>query len=188
MNGFEETSRMLCKSKIIQLLNSLVENLKCSLHWTNHRLTAYNREHKSTIMAKLEAIEASHKKMGIQDGSKLNLIREDILCLTKQTQQKNEMRAAIQGAQLASLKTKFEILQREQATCTRQVKVLESLYFPELRRRWYQIRKADQRSNEWVYDPQQTSFVSWLESERKDDGLFYITGRVCPQPVLEFPE
>ena len=122
--------------------------------------------------------------MDIQDGSKLDLIREDILRLTKQTQHNNEMRAATQGAQLVSLKTKFEILQREQATCTRQVKILESLYFPELRRRWYQIRKSDQRSNEWIYDPQQTSFVSWLESENKDDGLFYITGRVCPQPCL----
>ena len=135
-------------------------------------------------MAKLEEIEASHKRMGIQDGSKLDLIREDILRLTNQTQQNNEMRAATQSAQLASLKTKFEILQREQATCTRQIKVLESLYFPELRRRWYQIRKADRRSNEWVYDSQQTSFVSWLESEKKEDGLFYITGRVCPQPFL----
>jgi hypothetical protein len=135
-------------------------------------------------MTKLEEIEASYKRMGIQDGSKLDLIREDILRLTKQTQQNNEMRAATQGAQLVSLKTKFEILQREQDTCTRQIKVLESLYFPELRRRWYQIRKADQRSNEWVYDPQQTSFVSWLESENKDDGLFYITGRVRPQPCL----
>ena len=139
-------------------------------------------------MAKLEEIEASHQKMGIQDGSKLDLIREDILCLTKQTRQKNEMRAATQCAQLASLKSKFVALQREQDNCTRQVKVLESLYFPELRRRWYQIRKADQRSNEWVYDPLQTSFVSWLESEKKDDGLFYITGRVCPQFVLEFRE
>lgn len=133
-------------------------------------------------MIKLEEIEASYKRMDIQDGSKMDLIREDILRLTKKTQQNNEMRAATQGAQLVSLKTKFEILQREQATCTRQIKVLESLYFPELRRRWYQIQKADQRSNEWVYDSQQTSFVSWLE--KKDDGLFYITGKVRPQPYL----
>ncbi|KAH8749153.1 hypothetical protein BGZ57DRAFT_935097 [Hyaloscypha finlandica] len=128
-------------------------------------------------MAKLAEIEASHKKMDIQDGSTLNLIREDILHLTRQTQHNSEMRAAAQAAQLASLKTKLDILQIEQSTCTRQIKVLESLYFPELRRRWYQIRKADQRSNEWIYDPQHTSFVSWLESQKKGNGLFYNTGR-----------
>ncbi|RYP08545.1 hypothetical protein DL765_008750 [Monosporascus sp. GIB2] len=138
---------------------------------------ALQTERNSSIMVKLAEIEASHKKMEIQDGSKLNLIREDILRLTKQTQQNSEMRAAAQAAQLASLKTKLDILQREQSTCARQIKVLESLYFPELRRRWSQIRKADQRSNEWIYDRQQTSFMSWLESQKKGDGLFYITGR-----------
>jgi len=78
-------------------------------------------------MAKLAEIEASHKKMDIQDGSTLNLIREDILHLTRQTQHNSEMRAAAQAAQLASLKTKLDILQIEQSTCTRQIKVLESL-------------------------------------------------------------
>ncbi|KAH8759553.1 hypothetical protein F5882DRAFT_479407 [Hyaloscypha sp. PMI_1271] len=138
---------------------------------------AMQKEQNSSVMAKLAEIEASHKKMDIQDGSTLNLIREDILHLTRQTQHNSEMRAAAQAAQLASLKTKLDILQIEQSTCTRQIKVLESLYFPELRRRWYQIRKADQRSNEWIYDPQHTSFVSWLESQKKGNGLFYNTGR-----------
>jgi hypothetical protein len=129
---------------------------------------------------KLAEIEASHKKMDIQGGSKLDLIREDILLLIKHTQQNGQTRAAAQAAQLASLKTKLDVLQREQSTCARQIKVLESLYSPEIRRRWYQLRKADQRSNEWIYDAQRTSFVSWLESQTESDGLFYITGRVCP--------
>lgn len=130
-------------------------------------------------MAKLDSIEYTQRQMEIHDASKLALIREDILCLTTQPEENSEIRAAIQVAHLASLKMKLDILQREQSTSIWQIKVLQSLHFPELRRRWNQIRKADQLSNEWIFNPLQTSFVSWLESQKKGDSLFYITGKVC---------
>jgi hypothetical protein len=129
-------------------------------------------------MNKLADIEASHRRMDVHHDSKLDLIRQDILRLTTQTQLDNERREAIQVAQLSSLKMKLEVLQREQSTCSRQIAVLKSLYFPELRRRWHQIRDADQRSNNWIYDPGKTSFVQWLENQENDDNVFYITGRV----------
>ncbi|KAF2795555.1 hypothetical protein K505DRAFT_416360 [Melanomma pulvis-pyrius CBS 109.77] len=174
-----ESARVFTRSLLKQ---GDLQNLRSRLDKLDERIRrnleyAMQKEQNSSIMIKLAEIEVAHKRMHIQDGSRLDLIREDILRSTKQSQSNIEMRAATQAAQLASLKTKLDILQREHSTCTRQIKVLESLYFPELRRRWYQIRKADQRSNEWAYDPQQTSLVPWLESQKKGDGLFYITGR-----------
>ncbi|KAJ8126063.1 hypothetical protein O1611_g7575 [Lasiodiplodia mahajangana] len=86
------------------------------------------------------------------------------------------IREYLAGA-LQDLNTKLAMLQREQSLCVMQIKTLQSLYFPELRRRWRQIRNAEQRSNEWIYDSKHTSFVSWLESEKMGDVFFYITGR-----------
>lgn len=71
------------------------------------------------------------------------------------------------------------MLQREHTLCAYQIAVLKSLHFPEMRRRWYQITQADQLSNEWIYDRQATTFISWLENDEPDDGLYYIVGRVC---------
>ncbi|KAI0813210.1 hypothetical protein GGR55DRAFT_563308 [Xylaria sp. FL0064] len=129
-------------------------------------------------MAKLAQIEASHKRMDIQNESRLNSIRNDLLSLSEdQTRLNSPVQAAARGTQLTDIKTKLDMLQGEQSSCTMQIKVLESLYFPELRRRWYQIQDADVRSNEWIYDPEQTAFVSWLEGQRNGDGFFYITGK-----------
>ncbi|KAI0555886.1 hypothetical protein F4679DRAFT_578007 [Xylaria curta] len=165
----------LLKQDEIQALQSRLNNLDERIRRNIEKIL--QKERNSSIMAKLAEIEASQKKMQIQDGSKLDLIRNDILRLTKQAEINGETRAIMQAAQLTSLKTKLNILQKEQSTCTLQVRVLESLYFQEIRRRWLQIRDADQRSNEWIYDPQQTAFVSWLESRKIGDGFFYITGR-----------
>ncbi|KAI0455070.1 hypothetical protein F5B21DRAFT_212695 [Xylaria acuta] len=174
-----ESARVIVQSLLkqdeIQALRSRLDNLDERIRRNIENVL--QKERNSSVMAKLAEIGASQKEMQIQDGSKLDLILNDILDLVKQTQLKSEMRTAAQTAQLTSLKTKLDILQREQFTCTLQIRVLESLYFPEIRRRWFQIRDADQRSNEWIYDPQQTAFVSWLESQTKGDGLFYITGR-----------
>ncbi|KAI1750161.1 hypothetical protein F4782DRAFT_255602 [Xylaria castorea] len=165
----------LWKQDEIQALRSRLDNLDERIRRNIENIL--QKERNSSIMARLAEIEASQKKMQIQDGSKLDLIRNDILRLTKQAQINSETRATAQAAQLTSLKTKLNILQKEQSTCTLQIRVLESLYFQEIRRRWLQIRDADQRSNEWIYDPQQTAFVSWLESRKNGDGFFYITGR-----------
>ncbi|KAF2967776.1 hypothetical protein GQX73_g5820 [Xylaria multiplex] len=168
-------AQSLYKRDEIQSLRSKLENLARRIQSNVERLMQEERH--SSIMADLEEIKAYHKDMGIRGGSKLDLILEDILRLTKQTKQNSEMLATTQAAQLTSLRTKLEILQIEQRNCDKQIKVLKSLHFPEILRRWHQIHEADHESNKWVYDPQQTTFVSWLESQEKGDGLFYITGK-----------
>jgi hypothetical protein len=81
-------------------------------------------------------------------------------------------------AQLSSLKTKFEVLPKEHQACIQQNKVIRSLYFPVIRRRWSQIPHADEASNAWVFDDTLTPFNDWLGSKKDSDGLFCITGRV----------
>lgn len=117
-------------------------------------------------MAKLQRLETLHKWHNVQTRSKLFLIRDEI-------------QASVKEEGLAGLSTKLIMLQKEQSLCTMQMKVLESLYFTEIRRRWRQIQNADKGSNEWIYDLTQTSFISWLEGRKEGDVFFYITGRVC---------
>jgi hypothetical protein len=129
-------------------------------------------------MAKLEELDASQEAEKIRDTSHLMRIRDDILNLSKETQKNIQKWDSAQAACLTALRIKFEMLQREHTLCAYQIAVLKSLHFPDIRRRWYQITQADQLSNEWIYDRQATTFVSWLESDNTDDGLYYIAGRV----------
>lgn len=105
------------------------------------------------------------------------------MALAKQIQHAHEDQQS-QHLQLTSLKKQFEILARERDICSRQIKLLENLYFPELRRRWRQISEAELHTNEWIYDPEKTTLLAWLESQKDGDGLFYITGKVCARAML----
>ncbi|KAI1347005.1 hypothetical protein F5Y01DRAFT_296381 [Xylaria sp. FL0043] len=168
--------RSFLKQDEIQALRSRLDVL--DLRIRGHLSSILQNRQHSLIMAKLAQIEASHKRMDIQNGSKLNSIRSDLLSLSRdRTRLNSPVQTAARGTQLTDIKTKLDMLQGEQSSCTMQIKVLESLYFPELSRRWHQIKKADIQSNEWIYDPEQTSFVSWLEGQRQGDGFFYVTGR-----------
>jgi hypothetical protein len=129
-------------------------------------------------MAKLNELENSQEAEKIRDTSHLMRIREDILNLTKQTKEDMQKWDSAQAARLTGLRIKFEMLQREQASCSFQIEILKSLHYPEIRRRWYQIREASNHSDRWIYDSQATTFVSWLESQQSDDGLYYISGKV----------
>ena len=100
--------------------------------------------------------------------------------LTDQNERSTDKQLETQAAMLTSLVTKLSFLQNEHLAAVEQVQVLESLYFPEIRRRYDQIPEAEQRTNQWVYDPSKTAFTDWLESTRHDDGLFYIFGKVSP--------
>ncbi|KAF1971755.1 hypothetical protein BU23DRAFT_581283 [Bimuria novae-zelandiae CBS 107.79] len=82
-----------------------------------------------------------------------------------------------QAVRLTTLSMKFDVLLKEQVSCSYPLEVLRILHLPEIRKRWYSIETADQRSNEWIFDRQKTSFGSWLESEEPTDGIFYITGK-----------
>ena len=106
--------------------------------------------------------------------AKLDVIRNEILSLVQQTPTNSP---TTQIAELASLKTKFDILQKEHLECIKQAEVIRSLYLPVLRRRWNQIPKADRLSNDWVFNTQKTSLKEWLESRGEHDALFCITGK-----------
>jgi predicted nuclease with TOPRIM domain len=128
-------------------------------------------------MTGFTAIETIYKDMGIQGQAQMNGIRDDILRLTKETQQ-CQSHATVQTARLESLRTKLEVLQQEQSACTRHIGVLKSLYYQEISRRWDQIAEADKRSNEWIFDRTRTSFATWLASKEQNDTIYYVTGKV----------
>jgi hypothetical protein len=105
--------------------------------------------------------------------AKMDLIHSEILSIVTQDRTGSTTN---QIAELASLKTKLDIMQKEHLNCIKQADIIRSLYLPVLRRRWNQIPPADRTSNAWVFDTSVTSFKSWLESTAPSDGL---TGRVC---------
>jgi hypothetical protein len=115
------------------------------------------------------------ESLGINYDAKIEVIRDEIVALAKLS---HSDETSTQTAQLASLKTKLEILEKERAACIKQTQIIRSLYFPVLRRRWNQIPDADQASNEWVFNTSLTPFKSWLTSRKDSDGLFCITGKV----------
>ena len=129
-------------------------------------------------MMRLKQLEASQDAENVRHVSHMTQIRDDILALSQKSQQDIQRWDATQAARLTTLGLKFDVLLKEQASCTYQLDVLRSLHFREIRKRWYNIKEADRFSNEWMYDPRRTSFISWLESEAPGDGIFYITGKV----------
>lgn len=135
-------------------------------------------------MSRLKKIEESHRTMSINYKLQLDIIRDEILRLASSHQANGESLATTNAAQLTSLKTKLDTLEKEHLICDKQSKVIESLYFPDIRRRWSRIPEANQATNAWLFDPKLTSFMHWLEIQ---DGIYWITGKVCfdrPSPRL----
>jgi hypothetical protein len=124
-------------------------------------------------------LQDSQKSLGIDYETKPLEIKNSILLLTKKEQQRNQVHINQQSAELTSLKAKVDALLKEYSDSSRTVRIVRSLYFQEVRRRFDQIPPADQLSNSWVYDPNMTTFGPWLESSADNDGLFYIWGKVC---------
>lgn len=126
-------------------------------------------------MSKLRQLENSHREKGIKYESKLDAIREEVVRLSSQIQGKDETRGTTHDAQLTSLKTKLDAFEKERKTFYHQLKVIESLYFVVLPRRWSDIPYTHPTTNEWLFDPRLTSFVDWLESK---NSIYCITGKV----------
>lgn len=135
----------------------------------------FSRKHNSLVAANLEEIKRSQQSLEIKFDAKMDLIREDVI--RKATAARSPDTIS-QAAQLTILKTKLDLLEKRHVQCTAQIKLLKSLYIPELRKRWVQIPRAHVRSNNWIFDRELTSFHTWLESEANGDGLFCITGKV----------
>lgn len=103
---------------------------------------------------------------------------------TDKKAEEEEMRIATRIQQLTNAVVKLEVLQKEHASSLREIEVIRSLHFKEVFRRFEKIPVADTMSNEWIFDPQKTTFTTWLESQDENDGLYYIFGRVRTSTLL----
>ncbi|KAH6955665.1 hypothetical protein BKA56DRAFT_503443 [Ilyonectria sp. MPI-CAGE-AT-0026] len=147
------------RTRLAHLDSAVRRNLEETLQSDRH----------SVIVRELKAISHSHLEAGIKYDLKLEEIKTSILELT--IQNKEDM--TDQAAQLTSLGTKLASLEKEIETCHRQASVVQSLYFPEIKRRWSQIPESEMMTNNWLFDSSQTSFSSWLES---DGGIYHVSG------------
>ena len=109
---------------------------------------------------------------------KLQLKLESIQGMIEKLKEQ-EYRAEV--SQLRDLQDQLHILKEERYNCQRQYDIIQSLYFPELRRRWSMIPYAERGTNDWLFDRSKTTFVDWLESK---DGIYWISGRVCPCIII----
>lgn len=133
-------------------------------------------------MSKLREVELLRQELGVEQNTKLDALKAELASLASECQARGREHHDCQTNILEKMITNLKILQQEHVTMVEQVRVLESLYFTEITRRYDMIPNADQRTNEWVYDPTKTSFTQWLESTEQDDGLFYIIGKVSISP------
>jgi hypothetical protein len=76
------------------------------------------------------------------------------------------------------LKARLDDLVKDHSDSLRYVRVIRSLYFREVRRRFDQISPTHLSSSEWIYDPALTSFTAWLEDKALENDTFYIWGKV----------
>lgn len=129
-------------------------------------------------MAKLMAVQNMQRDIGIEQQYKLGVVKAEIMSLTSKLAEKTNENLNAQTDALSNLSARLDDIQLRHTAALEQIQVLESLYFVEIRRRFDQIPDAEQRTNEWIYDPTQTTFASWLESTDPNDGLFYVFGKV----------
>lgn len=122
-------------------------------------------------MAAIDSLNRSGKDLGINFSSRLDDMQEDIKHLVEKSEIIND-----QLAQLTSLNTKLGNFEREQQEMRKQAKIIKSLHFTELNRRWSQIEDADRFTNAWLFDESQTAFSDWLKN---GEGMFWISGKVC---------
>ncbi|KPM39267.1 hypothetical protein AK830_g7298 [Neonectria ditissima] len=157
--------RVLRRGKDIDDLRRRIEKLDARIR-SNVQMIL-DRERGSEILSDLNTLKESQRQLRINYDSKLDGIQEAILRLAVQGQE-------ARGSQLTALKENLDLLEQERIICQRQSRVIKSLYFPELRRRWSQITDADQFTNTWLFDPTRTNFSEWLKN---GDGIYWISGK-----------
>ncbi|KAJ4012547.1 hypothetical protein NW752_008246 [Fusarium irregulare] len=118
----------------------------------------------------LQNIRQQHMDLEIRETLRFEDIRRklDVLVDQKSSDLHNFQKQA------GALHTATQELEREEQKGSRQIELLKSLYFQELRQRWDNIDDAAGNTLSWLYDPSRTRFTTWLESESSD--IYYITG------------
>ncbi|KAG4269328.1 hypothetical protein FPRO04_12017 [Fusarium proliferatum] len=128
-----------------------------------------NKNHSETIKA-LEAMREEHLSYKIEQSLRFDAIQEEILAASQRI---SHDFIEFKG-QVTSLRSKIESLENERQTCEKQICILKSLYFHEIRKRWDKIDDAAARTLAWLHDPSKTSFLHWLSSETNE--IYSISG------------
>ncbi|CAH0025318.1 unnamed protein product [Clonostachys rhizophaga] len=138
------------------------------------------RDRHSELMEQLYSIQRAHIDHYINHDMKFENLQRQIL----------EITGSIEGtldnlvAQVTSLRTKMESLNSEAELCRKQARVIKSLHFTEIHRRWDKIDDAAENTNAWLFHPSEVSFPSWLESDSRS--MYCIAGLcLCGQPGSE---
>ncbi|KAF3001351.1 hypothetical protein E8E13_006193 [Curvularia kusanoi] len=137
----------------------------------------FQEDRHDSVLNRLKEIELRQQEEGIKQTSNLNSVKDNIIQLINQNESWNEKQIETQKLMFADLITSLNHLREERIMALKQIEVLRSLHFPEIRRRHDQIPAAEHRTNQWIYNPTKTAFATWLESSKSDDGLFYIFGK-----------
>ncbi|KAF5983799.1 hypothetical protein FCOIX_3015 [Fusarium coicis] len=123
-----------------------------------------------SIRSALESIRKEHASFNIEQSLRFDAIQQEILAASRQISHDfNEFKGHV-----TSLRTKIDSLENERQACDKQIKVLKSLHFHEIRKRWDKIDDAATRTLAWLHDPSKTSFLHWLTSETND--IYSING------------
>lgn len=130
-----------------------------------------SKNHSETVKA-LEAMREEHLSYKIEQSVRFDAIQEEIFAASQQI---SHDFIEFKG-QVTSLRSKIESLENERQTCEKQIRILKSLYFHEIRKRWDKIDDAAARTLAWLHDPSKTSFLHWLSSETND--IYSISGLV----------
>lgn len=157
--------RMYRKEKEIEELHRRILSLDARIR--SNLQMILDRRSSSETLSKLSALKRSQEELGIKYNSKLDRIQENILQLFESEQARD--------GQLVALKKHLDSLVQESAVCQKQYRVIKSLYFPELLRRWSDITNADKFTNDWLFDSTKTNFLAWLKDGK---GIYWISGKV----------
>lgn len=121
-------------------------------------------------MFELRALSALQLGLAISESTSLDLTQTEILKLT-----------SAEGDQFPSenqaqkLKDRLDAFIKEYRTRLRISKVIDSLHFDGIRRRWDRVENASQHTNNWLFHDTKTGFSEWL---RSGSGIYWITGKV----------
>ena len=73
------------------------------------------------------------------------------------------------------LKNRLDAFAAEYKSSLHAAKVIDSLNFVEIGRRWTLIPKSEERTNSWLFGDAETGFVDWLNSSST---MYWIDGKV----------
>ncbi|VUC24312.1 unnamed protein product [Clonostachys rosea] len=128
------------------------------------------KEHHSELLEELHSIQRAHVDHDINHEMRFEHLKRQICEISGSI----DYNLAGLVAQVTSLRTKVESLNREAELCRKQARTIKSLHFIEIRRRWDKIDEAAENTNAWLFHQTEVSFSSWLKSDTEN--IYCITG------------